>query len=194
MFKPIPILIVCVSMFACVGVSAQNWGPNRDFPPGPKLSQFPGDRFTFCTVVYNPNGMDEALGFGWSTDWPDAGSNFMRRLAELTTIDISRDASGEPHQEIIRLTDPALFNYPFIFMSDVGTAGFSDREAQCLRKYLLSGGFLMADDFWGDAAARKQSRAEGAQRFPPAGGRAAEYAALLPGYHQFQSSVSSVSP
>ena len=37
-------------------------------------------------------------------------------------------------------------------MSDAGTAGFSDEEAVRLREYLLKGGFIWADDFWGDAA------------------------------------------
>jgi hypothetical protein len=76
----------------------------------------------------------------------------MIRLAELTTIAINRDENGEPHQEILSLTDPALFNYPIIFMSDVGTCGFSAEEATALRKYLLAGGFLHADDFWGETA------------------------------------------
>lgn len=132
---------------------AQRWGgPYRSFPDAPRLDDFPGDKFTFCTVVYSNNGWDEPLGFGWSTDWPDAGYNFMTRLAELTTIKINRNPNGEPHQEVIHLTDPALFNFPLIFMSDVGTAGLTKEEGKCLRRYLLRGGFLFADDFWGERA------------------------------------------
>ena len=37
-------------------------------------------------------------------------------------------------------------------MSDAGTAGFSEEEAARLRDYLLKGGFIWADDFWGEAA------------------------------------------
>jgi len=37
-------------------------------------------------------------------------------------------------------------------MSDVGTAGFTKEEAKNLREYLLRGGFLHADDFWGERA------------------------------------------
>ena len=36
--------------------------------------------------------------------------------------------------------------------SDVGTVGFSDGEAERLRQYLLKGGFLWVDDFWGTEA------------------------------------------
>jgi hypothetical protein len=36
--------------------------------------------------------------------------------------------------------------------SDVGTIGLSTEEAQRLREYLLKGGFLWVDDFWGSEA------------------------------------------
>jgi hypothetical protein len=37
-------------------------------------------------------------------------------------------------------------------MEDVGTISLSDEEASRLREYLLKGGFLWVDDFWGDWA------------------------------------------
>jgi hypothetical protein len=147
------ILIACSAFGISTAASGQFWDQRyRRFPDPPKLSKFPGEKFTFCTIRYRNNGWDEPLGFGWSTDWPDSGYNFMIRLSELTTIEINRDENGEPHQEILTLTDPALFNYPIIFMSDVGTCGLDAQEAKALRKYLLAGGFLHADDFWGETA------------------------------------------
>lgn len=128
------------------------WGPGSHAPPPPKLKDFPGRKFTFCTVKYSGNGQYQQLGFGWPTDYPDSGYNFMLRLAELTTIEINRDENDEPRQEVITLDDPAVFNYPLLFMSDVGTVAFSEEEATNLRKYLLRGGFLHVDDFWGDRA------------------------------------------
>ena len=117
----------------------------------PKRDIFPGSVFTFCTMEYN-SVTREALGLGWSTDFPDAGLNFMTRLAEMTTIQICREPNGEPHQETVRLTDEALFGYPIIFSSDVGTLEFSEDEVETLREYLLRGGFLHVDDFWGTPA------------------------------------------
>lgn len=76
----------------------------------------------------------------------------MLRLSQLTTIEINTDEYGKPIQEVIRLTDPTLFDYPYVFMSDVGTATFSTKEAEALREYLLRGGVLHVDDFWGDDA------------------------------------------
>ena len=37
-------------------------------------------------------------------------------------------------------------------MEDVGTAQFSEREVESLREYLLKGGFIWVDDFWGSYA------------------------------------------
>ena len=148
-------LLCAIGLATSQSATAQRWGGwggrFRDIP-GPKLKDFPGKKFTFVTVQYSGNGWDEPLGFGWPTDYPDSGYNFMIRLAELTTIEINREENGEPRQEVIKLTDPAVFNYPLLFMSDVGTVGFSQEEITNLRKYLLRGGFLHADDFWGDRA------------------------------------------
>ena len=53
---------------------------------------------------------------------------------------------------MVRLTDDALFSCPFAMATDVGTLAFSDEEAARLRSYLLKGGFLWVDDFWGTLA------------------------------------------
>ena len=50
----------------------------------------------------------------------------------------------------MKLTDPDLFDYPFIYIIEPGSLSFSEEEAVALRRYLLNGGFLMVDDFWGD--------------------------------------------
>lgn len=149
--------VVCIAIGAGIAwppdIYAQRWGyRDRDVPEPPRAGEFNADKFTFCTIQYRPNGVREPLGFGWSTDWPDSGYNFMLRLEELTTIRISREDNGEPHQVVLRLTDDALFDYPYIFMSDVGTAEFNDKEVANLRSYLLRGGFLHVDDFWGELA------------------------------------------
>jgi hypothetical protein len=146
---------VVVSLVAPLAQAQDFGGRNRrfeGFPGPPRVQEFPGGRFTFCTIVYDNNGYDEPLGYGWSSEWPEGGINFMTRLSQLTNITINRDPDGTPHQVALRATDPALFNYPIVFMTDCGTAGFSKDEAESLRKYLLNGGFLFADDFWGEQA------------------------------------------
>ena len=94
----------------------------------------------------------EAGGSGWSTDYWDADINFSTRLGELTKTTISRQPDGEPNHLTVRISDPALFQCPFLSATDVGTALFTDDDAATLRDYLEKGGFLWVDDFWGPYA------------------------------------------
>jgi hypothetical protein len=107
--------------------------------------------FSFTRVAYRSVRWEPG-GQGWRTDYPDADFNFMRRLAELTTAAVSGDGEEGFHHVVVELTDPRLFEFPFIYMSDAGTAGFTPEEVKRLRDYLLRGGFLWVDDFWGDRA------------------------------------------
>jgi hypothetical protein len=59
---------------------------------------------------------------------------------------------GRPDYLTVRLTDESLFQCPYLHMEDVGTVTFSEREIDALREYLLKGGFIWVDDFWGSAA------------------------------------------
>ena len=52
----------------------------------------------------------------------------------------------------MRLTDDALFKCPYLHMEDVGTHGAQRRGSVELREYLLKGGFLWVDDYWGSYA------------------------------------------
>jgi hypothetical protein len=107
--------------------------------------------FMHCKLMYT-SVWREANGYGWSTDYPYAGINLMTRVSELTKTPISRDKDGEPNYWVVRLTDDALFRCPFLMGTDVGTAQFSPVESRRLREYLLKGGFLWVDDFWGTRA------------------------------------------
>jgi len=104
--------------------------------------------FTACKLMYTSNRR-EAGGIGWSTDYPFAAINLMTRLSELTKTRVSHDNQHQVNYWVVRLTDPTLFDCPVLLGTDVGTASFSDDEATRLREYLLKGGFLWVDDFWG---------------------------------------------
>jgi len=115
------------------------------------VTGFPSNEFIFCRIKY-----DDVPGGGfygtprWSIDYPESDINFSLRITELTTLKVPKDENGEYKHALVRLTDEELFNYPFIYMLEVGSLFFSDSEVESLRKYLLRGGFLMVDDFWGD--------------------------------------------
>jgi len=120
-------------------------------PRFPTAGSFDGS-FTFCRLYYQ-RVRTEAGGQGWWTDYPDADTNFMIRLAELTKTRVSQDPeNAEPNHLVVRADGPELFECPFVTIEDAGTAQFSDAEVKGLREYLLKGGFLWADDFWGTDA------------------------------------------
>ena len=120
--------------------------PPRFFHP----SDFDG-AFQMCRMMYRSVRAHQR-GLGWGTDYPYAEINLSTRFSELTRTRISRDTDGTPNYYVVRASDDQLFNCPYTVASDVGTMGLSDAEARQLRTYLLKGGFLWVDDFWGNAA------------------------------------------
>jgi hypothetical protein len=106
--------------------------------------------FNFCRAMFTSNRREKR---GWDTDYPGADINFSVRLAELTRTRITRQPHrGDPEHVVIRLTDQALFQCPFLLFEDAGTAIFNDQEAKQLREYLLKGGFAFVSDYWGPVA------------------------------------------
>ena len=84
-------------------------------------------------------------GGSWDTDTPDSDLNLSYRLQQVTSLKV------DPDGLFLRLTDEELADYPFIYMVEPGSLYLTDEEVVALRHYLLNGGFLMLDDFWGDS-------------------------------------------
>ncbi len=99
--------------------------------------KFPNDVFTF--VRLRPQNHSY-----WSTDAPDSDLNFTLRLHQLTSLKI------DAHSRALDIDSPELANYPFTYIVEPGFMHLTEKEAEILRKYLLNGGALMLDDFWGD--------------------------------------------
>lgn len=115
---------------------------------------FTRDVFTFTRVQYTVDG---TYGYGhtrerWLIDAPDSDLNFSYRLQQVTSIKVNPDG------RFIDLTDKDLFDYPFIYIVEPGRLTFTDPEIDILRRYLLNGGFLVCDDFWGDFEWRNFAR------------------------------------
>ena len=148
--------VVAVALVVCIASAAaaqfgRGFGFRNRYPPRfPKADTF-GHGFNFCRGIYTST-RGEAGGQGWSTDYPDADLNFSIRLSELTRTRVKFDGAGRPDFVTVRLTDDALFQCPYLHMEDVGTVTFSEPEVEALRAYLLKGGFLWVDDFWGSYA------------------------------------------
>jgi hypothetical protein len=145
--------ILAVLVAATTTFAQRGWGRGYGRGEGgipPRFAQprdFDGD-FQFCRLMYRQVRAHQR-GLGWGTDYPDAEINFSIRLSELTKTRVSRSAENEPNHFVVQPTDEALFQCPFVIMSDPGSVGFSDEDVTALRSYLLKGGFLWADDFWG---------------------------------------------
>jgi len=122
----------------------------RTPPRWPTIENFDGS-FNYCRVYYTSDRREDG-GSGWNTDYPGADNNFSVRLAELTRIPVRLDSSGQPDYVVVRLTDPLLFHCSMLYIEDSGTARFSPAEVTALRAYLLKGGFMTVDDFWGSLA------------------------------------------
>jgi hypothetical protein len=113
--------------------SVPSWEFDKDFEK---------DLFTFVRIKYQSHGYGR--GGGWATDYRDSELNFSLRLQQLTSMKVN------PEPIVLELTDPKLFEYPFIYIIEPGALMFLEEEVLALRRYLLNGGFLMVDDFWGD--------------------------------------------
>ena len=152
MIRRVVVAALLAVAFAAAAGAQDFWGRrfSRAPPRFPTARSFDGS-FNFCRLHFNQVRRHQS-GSGWSTDYPDADVNFTIRLSELTKTRVSRQPGGEPNYLVVPATDEALFKCPFLLVEDAGAAGFTDLEAARLREYLLKGGFLWVDDFWGDFA------------------------------------------
>lgn len=118
-------------------------GPTPDWT---NTSGFQKDVFSFARVRWTRQSRSRQVwwnGGYWYSDYPDSDLNLSYRVQQLTSQKVN------PNGRVIDLTDPELFDYPFIYMVEPALMKLEDAEVPILRKYLLNGGFLMADDFWG---------------------------------------------
>jgi hypothetical protein len=98
--------------------------------------------FTFSRAVYSSGG-GWRRGNAWATDWPKSDEQFLAVLTRLTNID------AYPSDHPVRLDDPMLRRYPFVYLVEPGYMTMTPAEVEGLRGYLEAGGFLVVDDFWG---------------------------------------------
>jgi len=120
---------------------------SADTPQWTNAPGFEQDVFTFARVIFQSDGTaGSRRGFGprlgWWVDYPDADLNLSYRLQQLTSI------RTDPDARVLKLTDPALFDYPLLYLEHAGYMQLKDQEVAALRKYLAGGGALFVNDFW----------------------------------------------
>lgn len=122
-------------------------------PPWENPRGFEKDVFTFARVIFQTDpqrpgdtGFGGRLRRGWAVDFPDADLNFSYRLQQMTSLRVDSDGRA------LKLTNPELSDFPYLFMTHVERMALGDEEQGILRRYLLNGGVLLVNDFWGAAA------------------------------------------
>ena len=84
-------------------------------------------------------------GGSWATDYPASDCKFMWGVERLSGI---RVYDRTPHS--VAIMDPELFKYPYLYVVEPGRGmDLSNEETARLREYMLRGGFMHWDDFWG---------------------------------------------
>lgn len=134
----------------------QSFEQQADYTELPKDWDQPAG-FVIARLMY-PSGRGGGFGFGfrggdwrdggtyWAVDYPKGDRYYASILRRLTTIDV------RSVEQPVNLEDgDDVFDWPYLI---VGLAGFWDLDdtmVSKLRDYLLRGGFLFVDSFWGDS-------------------------------------------
>jgi len=98
-----------------------------------------GREFYFTRAIYSGYGRRSS---SWRIDFPKADVQFLIGVRRYTNID------AYEYEHPLRLDDPELRRYPFLYALEVGRMALTAAEIEGLRGYLLAGGFLVIDDFW----------------------------------------------
>lgn len=122
----------------------QRFGPRSlARPPTPGSGPRPGHEFYFTRGIYSDGSRGFYGGERWAIDYPKADIQFLIGLRRLTYVNAFESDNA------IALDDPDLRSYPFLYILEVGYMSLTPSEIDGLRSYLLAGGFLVVDDFWG---------------------------------------------
>lgn len=81
----------------------------------------------------------------WDVDYACAETHLSTAVTRLTRVDV------QPGGRVVEPGSEDLFKYPWLYAVEVHSWSFTPAEAANMREYLLRGGFLMVDDFHGEA-------------------------------------------
>jgi hypothetical protein len=94
------------------------------------------------------------LHYDGGGDWyanPSSLPNLLAAIKRRTTLRV------DDEERVVTLSDDELWNVPYLHMTGHGNVRFSDADLATLRRWLLQGGFLHADDNYGmDESIRRE--------------------------------------
>jgi hypothetical protein len=86
------------------------------------------------------------LKYNGGGDWY-ANKTALPNLIEFCQAELNLPMSNKDY--VVEVGSKEIYQYPYIYMTGHGNVVLSDDEAQNLRNYLISGGFLHIDDNYG---------------------------------------------
>ena len=128
-----PLLMLC----AVALLAMPQLAPADSAPTSPPVAH----EFYFTRGNYGGEVAD--WGPRWAIDFPKADQQFLVALTRLSVVD------AFPAEHALEIQLDNLRDFPFLYMLEVGSLDMDERMAEQLRAYLLAGGFLVIDDFWG---------------------------------------------
>lgn len=103
--------------------------------------------FFFVNFLFSQNSFEIALlKYNGGGDWY-ANPTALPNLIKFSNENLNTSINPEP--AIVEVGSQELFNYPFLHLTGHGNVIFSNQEAENLRNYLISGGFLHISDNYG---------------------------------------------
>lgn len=87
------------------------------------------------------------LKYNGGGDWYSNLETSLPNLIDFCNKNLKTNIN--PEQAIVEVGSPEIFNYPFVHLTGHGNIIFNPQEAENLRNYLISGGFLHISDNYG---------------------------------------------
>lgn len=141
--KKLAILVVLGILAATAVLHAQQFFRGRRGTPIYQ-NEPPNTDVVVARWKYSNNGRID--GAGWSHDYPQAEEHISEIVSEVTLVDIKKNS-----YRIVELSDDEIFKYPFVYLSEPGEMELTPEEDENFREYVDRGGFILIDDFDGDA-------------------------------------------
>lgn len=94
------------------------------------------------------------LHYDGGGDWyanPSSLPNLLRAIRTRTALRVASE------EKVVTLAEDELWNVPYLYMTGHGNVRWSSQDLETLRRYLMQGGFLHADDNYGmDSSIRRE--------------------------------------
>ncbi len=149
-------LVAVAMLVAGIAWADRAWRVYHSFEPQADETPLPDDfekpaGFVVGRLMY-PSGVSMGWrgydwregGTSWAVDYPRGDRYFARILKRLTTVDV------RSVEQPVNLEDGNdVFDWPYLIVGLGGYMDLSDDMVKKLREYLLRGGFLLADSFFG---------------------------------------------